>query len=124
AGLVHQPEIEFGRPTRPKFTKRFVVLCIHSVARNGHVDPGHSALRAGHDGVRKLHGAAETLRLDDMLVSGIAVAKVDTDLDPFRNEIDVSAYAARSPLELVRIVKRVPSVVADDLHDRIPLQRQ
>ena len=86
--------------------------------------PGHVAFRSGNDGIREFHAATKTFRFDDVLVSGIAVAKMDPDLDSVRNEIDMPAYAADSSLEDVRIVKVVASVIADDLHHRIPLQGQ
>src|SRR2546421_356246 len=81
AARVHQPKIEFGRSVGPKIAERFVVCGLHPVARNGHVHPGHAALRSRHNGIDKFDAATKTLRLDDVFVSGIAVAKMYTDLD-------------------------------------------
>jgi len=93
AVLMNQPEIDFDGWPQPKLTEGLVVSGIHPIARNRHVHPSHIALGAHHDSVGEFHTAPQSLRLNDVLVPGIAVAKMNANFDIRRHKIDMTAVS-------------------------------
>jgi hypothetical protein len=86
-GEMNKSEIELGRWGQSKLLQRLEICVVLSVPRHRHVNPLHRATTALDYSVRQLDRKAKIAWLHQMLVPGISVAKMESEIDVGRDRV-------------------------------------
>ena len=124
ARVVHQPEDEFGLGRHAEIRQRRKIGIVVAVARHGHVHPLDAARYAGRQRVGETDADRQVPRFDHMLVAGVAVTEMNTQLGGFGQQVGQLADPPDRPIEGIVVEQPGPAFNGDHFGGDVPLDRK